>query len=60
MPVAVILHMTADTLPALYQRGVVPLWTVEVWGAAITAKVVFIAVKRYKRGKTESPAGCIA
>ena len=60
LPVAVILHMTADTLPALYQRGVVPLWMVEVWGAAITEKVVFIAVKRYKRGKTESPAGCIA
>ena len=47
LPVAILLHMLMDTFPALYQRGLVPLWSVEVWAAVWTAIVVFIAVKLY-------------
>ncbi len=47
LPVAILLHMLMDTFPALYQRGLVPLWSVEVWMAVWTAIVVFIAVKLY-------------
>ena len=49
LPIAVILHMLVDTFPALYQRGIVPLWTVEVWAALWAAVIVFIAVKLYRR-----------
>ena len=37
LPLAILLHMLADTAPALYQRGVVPLWAVELWGAVWAA-----------------------
>ena len=40
---AIILHMLADTFPALYQRSVLPLWAVEVWGAFWAGAIVFIA-----------------
>ena len=53
LPMAIILHMLADTFPALYQRGVVPLWAVEVWVAAWTAVIVCIAAKLY--GKMKAP-----
>lgn len=43
-----ILHMLMDTFPALYQRGVVHLWTVEIWAALWTAVIGFIAVKLYR------------
>ncbi|MBQ7065037.1 MAG: YhfC family intramembrane metalloprotease [Firmicutes bacterium] len=48
LPLAILLHMLMDTFPALYQRGVVPLWSVEVWAAAWTSAAVWIAVKIYK------------
>ena len=48
---AVLMHMLMDTFPALYQRGVAPLWAVEVWAAVWTVIAVFIAVKLY--GKME-------
>ena len=51
LPMAILLHMLMDTFPALYQRGLVQLWAVEVWAAVWTAIVVFIAVKLY--GKME-------
>ena len=51
LPMAILLHMLMDTFPALYQRGLVPLWAVEVWAAVWTVVVVFIAVKLY--GKME-------
>ena len=54
LPAAVLLHMLMDTFPALYQRGLVPLWTVEVWAAAWSAIVVFIAVKLYGKMKLSS------
>ncbi len=52
LPLAILLHMLADTFPALYQRGVVPLWAVEIWIAFWTAVIVCIAVKLCGR------AGC--
>ena len=50
---AILLHMLMDTFPALYQRGLVPLWAVEVWTAIWVAIVVFIAVKLY--GEMKEP-----
>ena len=47
LPMAILLHMLADIFPALYQRGVLPLWAVEVWAAVWTAVIVFIARKLY-------------
>ena len=49
LPLAILLHMAMDTFPALYQRGVMPLWPVEVWAAFWAAAVVFIAVKLYRK-----------
>ena len=47
LSLAILLHMLMDTFPALYQRGVFPLWSVELWGAAWTVITVFIAIKLY-------------
>ena len=54
LPLAILLHMLGDTFAALYQRGVAPLWMVEIWGAAWTAVTVFIAVKLYRDMKASS------
>ncbi len=54
LPMAILLHMLMDTFPALYQRGLVPLWNVEVWAAVWTVVVVFIAVKLYRKMKLPS------
>ncbi len=54
LPMAILLHMLMDTFAALYQRGLVPLWAVEVWAAVWTAIVVFIAVKLYRKMKVSS------
>ena len=51
LPLAIILHMLMDTFPALYQRGAVPLWSVEIWAALWTVVIVFIAVRRYQAMK---------
>ena len=51
LPLAILLHMAMDTFPALYQRGVVPLWSVEVWAAFWTAATVSIAGKLYGKMK---------
>ena len=56
LPLAVLLHMLGDTFPALYQRGLLPLWAVEVWEAFWAAVIVCIAAKLYGRLKTpDSP-----
>ena len=57
LPVAILLHMAVDTFPALYQRGAVPLWAVEIWAAVWTAVIVLIAVKLYGKmaDGTEQP-----
>lgn len=54
LPTAIVLHMLADTFAALYQRGAVPLWTVEIWAALWTAVIIFIAVKLYGKMKASS------
>ena len=54
LPMAILLHMLMDTFPALYQRGLVPLWNVEVWASVWTVVVVFIAVKLYRKMKLPS------
>ena len=56
LPAAIVLHMLVDTFVALYQRGVTPLWSVEVWGALWTAVIAFIAVKLYRKMGVPSPA----
>ncbi len=47
--VAIGLHMSMDLFAALYQRNVVPLWSVEVWAALFTAVTVMIAMKLYRQ-----------
>ena len=54
LPMAIVLHMLGDTFPALYQRGVLPLWSVEVWGTAWTVVIVFLAVKLYRKMNASS------
>ena len=54
LPMAILLHMLMDTLPALYQRGQAPLWAVEIWAAVWTVIVVLIAGKLY--GKMVRPS----
>lgn len=49
LPLAILLHMLLDIFAALYQRGVVPLWTVEVWAACWTALIAVVAFKFYKK-----------
>ena len=46
---AILLHMLADTFPALYQRGILPLWAVEIWIVFWTLMIMLIAAKLYKR-----------
>ena len=59
LPLAILLHMLMDTFPALYQRGAVPLWSVEVWAAVWTAVIGFIAVKLYRRmGVSQQSVQC--
>jgi uncharacterized membrane protein YhfC len=53
LPAAILLHMLMDTFAALYQRGVVPLWSVEVWAAFWTAVIVFVAVRLYGKMKKQ-------
>ena len=54
LPAAVLLHMLMDTFPAMYQRGLLPLWAVEVWGAVWAAGIVCIALKLYRKMKETS------
>lgn len=49
LPLAVILHMTVDAFPALYQRGALPLWSVEVWAAVWAAAITLIAARLYRK-----------
>ena len=49
LPAAILLHMLADTFPALYQRGILPLRAVEIWAAFWTLMIMLIAAKLYKR-----------
>ncbi len=53
LPGAILLHMLTDTFPALYQRGVLPLWPVEVWAALWAVIIVFLAGKLYRKMKAQ-------
>ena len=55
LALAILLHMLMDTFPALYQRGIVPLWTVEVWAAFWAVAAGFIAARFY--GSRPTPTG---
>ena len=58
LPAAVLLHMLMDAFPALYQRGAVPLWSVELWGALFSVLTVVVATKLYGKLKAQSfPSG---
>jgi len=59
LPAAIILHMLMDTFPALYQRGIVPLWSVEIWAAVWTGVIVLVAMKLYRKMKASSSSGSI-
>ena len=59
LPMAILLHMLADTVPAMYQRGILPLWAIEVWAALWTAVIIFIAVKLYSKMKEPSSSETI-
>ncbi len=54
LPLAILLHMLMDTFPALYQKNVVPLWSVEVWAALSTGIVVLTAARLYRILKPEN------
>ena len=60
LPMAVVLHMLMDTFPAMYQRGLVPLWAVEVWTGVWTCIVACIAVKLYRQMEGTSPADIVS
>ena len=61
LPVAIGLHMMMDLFAALYQRNVVPLWSVEVWAAFFTAVTVMIAMKLYRQmGDAPEHTECVA
>lgn len=49
LPLAIILHMLMDSFPALYQRGLVPLWSVELWVAFCVAAIGFFALNLYRK-----------
>lgn len=51
LPIAILLHMLVDTFPALYQRGVLPLWSVELWATLWAIVIMVIAAKLYRKCK---------
>lgn len=48
LPMAIILHMLMDTAPAMYQRGILPLWVVELVAAFWVALIALIARRLYR------------
>ena len=54
LPIAILLHMLMDFFPALYQRGVLGLWVVELWAALWAVLTLAAAVKLYR--KMEMPS----
>ena len=57
LPLAILLHMLVDSFPALYTRGVVPLWTVEIWAAFWTAGIIMIAARLFKKMNEDRQSG---
>ena len=40
--------MLMDTFPAIYHRGLLPLWAVELWAAIWVGIIALIAVRLYR------------
>ena len=53
LPMAIILHMLMDIFPALYQRGILPLWAVELWVAVWVAVIAMIALRLYRNSRPQ-------
>ncbi len=51
---AILLHMLMDLFAAFYQRGLLPLWAVEIWAALWAAITVVIAFKLYQKTTTDT------
>ncbi|WP_026507301.1 YhfC family intramembrane metalloprotease [Butyrivibrio sp. MC2013] len=51
LPLAILMHMLMDTFAALYQRGILPLWSVEVWCGIWAIAAIYIAAKLYAKLK---------
>lgn len=51
LPMAIILHMLMDTFPAMYQRGLLPLWAVELWDTIWVSVIALIARRLYRNLK---------
>ena len=49
---AILLHMLMDSFAAFYQRGLLPLWAVEIWAALWAAITVIIAFRLYRQTTT--------
>lgn len=54
---AVLAHATADIFPALFQRGVVDMWVVELWLFGCTAAVTVWSVILYRRWDVTDQTG---
>lgn len=48
LPLAILAHAVTDTLPALFQRGVVGMWVVELWVCGCTVVLITWSVALYK------------
>lgn len=49
LPLAILAHAVTDTLPALFQRGVVGMWVVELWLCGCTVVLITWSVTLYKK-----------
>lgn len=49
LPLAILAHAVTDTLPALFQRGVVGMWVVELWLCGCTAVLMLWSINLYKK-----------
>ena len=49
LPLAVLAHAALDLFPALNQRGVVPVWMVEMWLALCCVMLVMLCKKLYTK-----------
>ena len=49
LPLAILAHALVDLLPALQQRGVVPMYAVEIWLAAGSVVLCIWAAGLYRK-----------
>lgn len=53
LPLAILAHAVTDTLPALFQRGVVGMWVMELWACGCTVALITWSVTLYKKWDME-------